>query len=81
MYAYTSEYSLLTAVQVPALAFTIIGLVGERKLGWGRHIWDVPPRDTATSLKTRYVPHSTGTFARPQDTCIYMYMDIHHTNL
>ncbi|KAK7923985.1 hypothetical protein PG985_006039 [Apiospora marii] len=43
---------LIVCAYVPALAFTITGLVGERKLGWGRHIWDVPPADTATSLKT-----------------------------
>ncbi|KAK8138345.1 hypothetical protein PG984_001725 [Apiospora sp. TS-2023a] len=43
---------LIACAYVPALAFTIIGIVGERKLGWGRHIWDVPPGDSATSLKT-----------------------------
>ncbi|KAK8088805.1 hypothetical protein PG997_003766 [Apiospora hydei] len=43
---------LIVCAYVPALAFTIIGIVGERKLGWGRHVWDVPPGDTAASLKT-----------------------------
>ncbi|KAK7970434.1 hypothetical protein PG996_001137 [Apiospora saccharicola] len=43
---------LIACAYVPALAFTVIGIVGERKLGWGRHIWDVPSVDSVTSLKT-----------------------------
>ncbi|KAK6864777.1 hypothetical protein PG990_005785 [Apiospora arundinis] len=43
---------LIICAYIPALAFTVIGIVGERKLGWGRHVWDIPPGDTSTSLKT-----------------------------
>ncbi|KAK8049835.1 hypothetical protein PG994_011565 [Apiospora phragmitis] len=43
---------LIICAYVPALAFMVIGLVAERKLGWGRHVWDVPPGNTTTSLKT-----------------------------
>ncbi|KAK8114389.1 Integral membrane protein [Apiospora kogelbergensis] len=43
---------LIICAYVPALAFTVVGLVGEQKLGWGRHVWDIPPENTSTSLKT-----------------------------
>lgn len=42
---------LITVAYIPALAFAVLGLVAEYRLGLNRHEWDVPPTEITPGIR------------------------------